>query len=65
MTFKAMGCDPEETARRQGVCVRINLLYDRLTGCMDQAKRKRIEREMRQIKRDESGWLKEAAYFLY
>ena len=65
MTFAAMKCDPAETSRRMDVCVRINLLWDRLQGCEDQSKRKRIERELRTIKANESHWLKQAAFFLY
>ena len=65
MTFKAMGCDPAETARRQGVCVRLNILWHKRNSTDDTKKQKRIDREIDRIKREEAPWMKEAAYFLY
>ena len=64
MTWAQMKCDPEETARRQAVAVRINKLFDKRRDA-DPATVKRIDREMRAIKAEESHWLKNAAYFLY
>lgn len=65
MTFKAMGCDPAETARRQDVCSRINVLWHKRQTTEDTNKQKRIDREISRIKANESYWMKEAAYFLY
>ena len=65
MTFKAMGCDPEETARRQAVCVRLNTLWTKRTRTDDEHKRKQIDRRIAVILRQERPWMKEAAYFLY
>ena len=64
MTWAQMKVDPEETARRQAVAVRINKLYDKRQDA-DPATVKRIDREFRAIKAAESHWLKNAAYFLY
>ena len=65
MTFKQMNCDPAETARRQAVCVRLNVLWSKREHTDDVGKRRRIDRNIDQIKRQEAAWLKEAAYFLY
>ena len=65
MTFKAMGCDPAETARRQDVCSRINVLWHKRQTTEVPHKQKRIDREISRIKANESYWMKEAAYFLY
>lgn len=65
MTWAAMKCNPEETARRQEVCNRMNTLYNRRNHTDDKAKQKRIDRELSRIRANESFWLKEAAYFLY
>ena len=64
MTWAQMKVDPEETARRQAVAVRINKLWFKRQDA-DPATVKRIDREFRVIKAAESHWLKEAAYFLY
>ena len=65
MTWGQMGCSPAETARRQAVVMRLNLLSDRKAGCKDTAKVKRIDREIKAIRADESGWLKQVAYWMY
>ena len=67
MTFKEVcnGCDPAETARRQEVCVRFNILFDKLNACDDDGKRKRIEANLKKLKRQEAPWLKDIAFFLY
>ena len=65
MTYKEMGVSPAETARRQGVCSRINILWHKRQTTADVCKQKRIDREINRIKAEESAWMKEAAYFLY
>ena len=65
MTLKAMGVSPAETERRQGVCVRLNLLWNKRNHTEDPKTIKRIDRDIARIKSDESHWLKEAAFFLY
>ena len=65
MTYKDMKCSARETARRQDVVIRLNLLYDRRSGCEDRDKIRRLDKEINQIRADESRWLKQAAYFLY
>ena len=65
MTWAAMKCDPEETARRQAVAVRLNTLYSKREHTNDPKARKRIDREMNRIRANESFWLKYAAYFIY
>ena len=64
MTWAQMNVDPNETARRQAVAVRINKLFDKRQAA-DPDTAKRIDREFRAIKAAESHWLKEAAFFLY
>lgn len=64
VTWAQMKVDPEETARRQAVAVRINKLFDKRQDA-DPKTVKRIDREFRAIKAAESHWLKNAAYFLY
>ena len=65
MTFKAMGCNPEETERRIAVCARLNVLAHKKAHTDDKAKAKRIERNIAVILRQERPWMKEAAYWLY
>ena len=65
MTYAQMKCDPAETSRRQGVVVRLNLLWSKRNHTEDKQKQKRIDREINRIRADESCWLKEAAFFLY
>lgn len=65
MTFKAMGCDPQETERRIAVCSRLNVLAHKMAHTEDKAKAKRIERNIAVILRQERPWLKDIAYFLY
>ena len=65
MTYKEMKCTADERIRRQEVCARINILYTRKQGTDDQAKRKRIDREIKRISRAEAPWMKEVAFFLY
>ena len=65
MTWKQMNVSPAETERRQKVCVRLNLLWNKRNHTDDKATQKRIDREINRIRSDESYWMKEAAYFLY
>ena len=65
MTWAQMKVDPAETARRQAVAVRLNLLWSKRQKTEDRQKQKRIDREINRIRADESAWLREAAYFLY
>ena len=64
MTFKQMGVDPEETARRQSVCERLNILWHKRQTAEPQ-KVKRIDRSNALILRQERPWMKDAVYFLY
>ena len=65
MTWAAMKVDPAETSRRQGVVVRLNLLWHKRNTTEDTGKRKRIDREISRIRANESSWLKPVAYWLY
>lgn len=65
MTFKEMGCTPAETARRQAVCTRLNVLAHKKAHTDDQAKRKRIDRTIAVILRQERPWMKDVAFYLY
>lgn len=65
MTYAQMGCNPEETARRQGVVAKMNLLYDKSNATEDEKKRKRYKHSLDVIRRRESWWLREIAFFLY
>lgn len=65
MTFKAMGCDAQETERRIAVCTRLNVLAHKKAHTDDKAKAKRIERTMAVILRQERPWMKDAEYWLY
>lgn len=59
------GCDAAETARRHAVVVRLNVLWDKKQKCDDPKKAKRIDKAIDLVRRQESPWLKEAAFFLY
>lgn len=65
MTWAQMKVSPAETSRRQAVCTRLNVLWNKRNSTEDKAKRKRIDREIDRIRRAEAPWMKEAAYFLY
>ena len=64
MTFKQMGCDPEETARRVSVCERLNILCEKRRNA-DQHDAKRIDRKIAVILRNERPWMKDVAFFAY
>ena len=66
MTWAKMGCTPAETERRQKVAERLNkLCYKRDFCTADDGKRKRINRTIKGILRQERPWLKEYCFFLY
>ena len=65
MTFKQMGCNPEETARRQAVCARLNVLCHKRDHTDDEKTRKRIDRSIKVLLRQERPWMKDIAYFAY
>lgn len=65
MTFKAMGCAPQETERRKAVCARLNVLAHKRDTAQDETKRKRIDRSIAIILRQERPWLKDIAFYLY
>ena len=65
MTFKEMGCSPDETERRIAVCSRLNVLAHKKAHTADKAKAKRLDRSIAVILRQERPWMKEIVYFLY
>ena len=65
MTFAAMGCGAAETARRQAVCARLNVLCHKRDTTEDKAKAKRIDRSIKVLLRQERPWMRDAAYWLY
>lgn len=67
MTYKQIfdGLEQTEIARRIGVVERMNLLWDRAQVCEDEGKKKRIDKQIRQIARQEQFWMKNVAFFLY
>ena len=65
MTFNQMKCDHAEQTRRQEVCSKLNVLWNKRERTDDTAKRKRIDRAIAVILRQERPWMKDVAYFLY
>lgn len=65
MTFKQMGCNPAETERRIAVCARLNVLAHKKEHTDDPKARKRIERNIAVILRQERPWMKDIAFFAY
>jgi hypothetical protein len=65
MTFKAMGCDAQETERRIAVCTRMNVLAHKKAHTADKATAKRIDRNIAVILRQERPWMKDIAFYLY
>ena len=57
--------DKAEIERRMTVIIRMNILWDRRNACEDATKRKALDKKINQLRRQETGWLKDAAYFLY
>lgn len=64
MTWAQMKCDPAEMSRRQDVVARLNKLWDKRQDADPETMRK-VDKAIKAIKRDESDWLKNAAYFMY
>lgn len=54
-----------EQRRRMEVIMRMNILWDRMNACDDEAKRKALGKKINKLRRQETSWLKDAAYFLY
>ncbi len=65
MTYAQMKVDGQEMARRLEVVTRMNILWDKRNACDDASKRKAYDRKIDKIRRQETSWLKEAAWFLY
>ena len=65
MTFKQMKCEPAEITRRQEVCSKLNVLCFKRDHTEDGAKRKRIDRHIAEILRQERPWMKDIVYFAY
>lgn len=67
MTYAQMGkgISATEMERRMEVVVRMNKLWDKRNACEDKAEQKRIDKRIDSIRRAETSWMKEAAWFLY
>lgn len=67
MTIKeAMkGVSTQEQERRMGVVERMNILWVKAQKCEDEAKVKRINKQIKQMARQEQRWMKNVAFFLY
>ena len=59
------GVSTQEQERRMDAVNRMNILWNKKQVCEDSAKVKRIEKQIKQIARQEQGWLKNVAFFLY
>ena len=62
-TFKDI--ETAERNRRMEIIVRLNKLWDKKQACVDEAKQKRIEKQINLVARQERSWMKEVAWFLY
>ena len=65
MTWAQMKVDKAETERRQGIAVKMNLIWDKMNRAPDEKTRRRYVRQLAAIRKQEAAWMKEAAYFLY
>ena len=67
MTIKeAMkGVSTQEQERRMGIVERMNILWVKAQKCDDEAKVKRINKQIKQMARQEQRWMKNVAFFLY
>ena len=54
-----------EMERRLMVAERINKLYEKISNCEDEKKKKRLKKQFATIKAEESYWLKKVAWFIY
>lgn len=59
------GVDNAEKTRRLEVVTKMNILWDRRNACLSADERKVFDKKLAKIKRQETEWLKEAAWFLY
>ena len=56
----------EEKKRRIEVVGRINKIAEKMAGCCaDKSKQRRYKKQLETIKAEESGWLKQVAWFMY
>jgi len=56
----------EEKERRVEVVGRINKIIEKIAGCgADKSKQRRYKKQLETIKAEESGWLKQVAWFMY
>ena len=65
MTWAQMKVDKAETERRQGIVVKMNLIWDKMNRAPDEKTRRRYSRQHAAIRKQEAAWMKDAAYFLY
>lgn len=65
MTWAQMKVDKAETERRQGIAVKMNLIWDKMNRAPDEKTRRRYSRQLAAIRKQEAAWMKDAAYFLY
>lgn len=67
MTIKeAMkGVSTQEQERRMGIVERMNILWVKAQKCEDEAKVKRINKQIKLMARQEQSWMKNVAFFLY
>ena len=67
MTIKEImnGVSTQEQERRMDAVNRMNILYGKMQKCEDDAKKKRINKQIKLIARQEQSWMKNVAFFLY
>lgn len=67
MTYAQLfkGLDQAEKDRRFGAIVKMNILWDKRNACQNADERKRIDKKIDTIRRKETQWLRNAAWFLY
>ena len=65
MTWAQMKVDPAELSRRQAVAGKINRIWAKRNAAPDEKTRRRFDRQIGVIRKQEAGWLKEAAWFMF
>ena len=55
----------EEQERRMKAVDRMNILWNKAQKCEDATEKKRIEKKIKVVARQEQSWLKNVAFFLY
>lgn len=65
MTWAGMKVDHAELIRRQAACDRLNKLWSKRNSTEDPKTRKRLDREIDRVRRQEAPWLKDIAFWLY